>query len=155
MQGRGRRLGSSTATITSDLELLTPSRRAPKSESKSESEHEYTFSNDEIQDKAIDTLKNDIPESVPPRVNIPEGVQYKVIRTRGSIEDIENQIINILKDNNVQDGSSIYISVQKVHNDGVVNNNEVVNNIVIAMSFGVIILIIVGILVYAITKISN
>ncbi len=35
MQGRGRRLDSYTATITSDLELLTPSRRAPMSESKS------------------------------------------------------------------------------------------------------------------------
>jgi|SRR5919108_2543662 hypothetical protein len=156
MQGRGRRLGSSTATITSDLELLTPSRRAPKYESELESEHEYTSSSDNIQDKAIDTLKNDIPESLPPRVifspeiEIPEGVQPLIMHMsdRDGPEDMNNKLISILQ-NNVLDDSPLYVSVQKVH------DSETANNIVTAMSVPIMILIIVGVLVYVITKVSN
>jgi hypothetical protein len=157
MQRKGRRLDSSTTTIISDLELLTPSRRAPKSESQSESEHEYyTFSSDDTQDRSIDISKNNIPEGVPPRVifspeiEIPEGVQPQVIliSENDKPEDIEAKLIHILQ-NNIPDDSPLYLTVKTVP------STEVASNIVNAISFGIIIAIMIGFIVFLLTKTFN
>ena len=158
MQKSIRRLDSSTVTIISDLELLTPSRRALKSKSKSESEHEYIFSSDDTQDTSIDTLKNNIPESVSPPwvimspgIEISEGVQPHIIFRSENDKpgDMEAQLIRILQNNNIQDNSPIYISVQTVP------STEVASNIGNATSFGVIIAIMIGIIVFLLTKTFN
>jgi hypothetical protein len=59
MQGRGRRLDSSTSPSISNLELLTPSRRAPVSE------HEYTSSCDDTQTESNDNNLLALPDTRP------------------------------------------------------------------------------------------
>jgi hypothetical protein len=126
------------------------------SESKSESEHEYTFSSDDTQDKSIDASKNNIPESVSPRViltsenDIPEGVQPRVILMSDNdiAEDIETQLIRILQ-NNIPDDSPLYISIERVP------STEVESNIVNTMSLGIIITILIGFLIFLLNKTFN
>ena len=85
-----------------------------------------------------------------PGIDIPESVQPQLIIMSDNNKpgDLEAQLIHILQ-NNIQDDSPIYITVHKVP------STEVESNIVNIMSFGIIITIINGILIFLLSKIFN
>jgi hypothetical protein len=86
-----------------------------------------------------------------PGIEIPEGVQPHIIFKSENDKpgDLEAQLIRILQNNNIQDDSPIYISVQTVP------ITEVASNIVNTTSFGIIIAIIIGLIVFLLTKTFN